>query len=445
MSLTSERRVLHTVQTSGQYGPIHADFHFDLLSGYTALFGANNAGKSALLQLIFRSVMGIEGFGPDGVCFVLPDRQPLSSSNETAGRTLTGYNNDLLAQLNSGPLPYQVPQGGRNDLGTLLVHHKEGYTQFGEVRDVLVRLGLPRVDLGERQTLRFEDIDGFVQGSGLRALYPIAAALTDPRLRLLLIDEPEISLEPTLQKALRDLLIEWASEQNAVVVASHSHLFVDRADLPANRVIRRITGGIEVEAIQSEDALLDLVFKLLGNSTEDLFFPGNYLVAEGGSDQTIVEMALVLLGAKPGQVKVVSASGVTSVRGIVEAVKHALLPLIFGDSPYHERVVALIDSPTEDQRSHADAIRQVLGERLVELPAESLEEYLPEQLYEAAGLDKAEEVLRVRHAQGKSQKEAVKTEIAKGVAAVLDRDLLDLIPEIRDAADRALSAARQGV
>jgi predicted ATPase len=77
-----------------------------------------------------------------------------------------------------------------------------------------------------------------LQGSGLRGLLPILAALTHPNIQVVLIDEPEISLEPRLQKVLRDVLVE-KSEQKVIVIATHSHLFLHRDVTGANQVVSR--------------------------------------------------------------------------------------------------------------------------------------------------------------------------------------------------------------
>jgi hypothetical protein len=41
--------------------------------------------------------------------------------------------------------------------------------------------------------------------------------------------------------------------------------------------------------VGSREQLYDVTFDLLGSSTEDLFFPHNYLIVEGASDQVIAE------------------------------------------------------------------------------------------------------------------------------------------------------------
>ena len=51
---SSRMDVFRTVTAPERYGPLQADFQYDLRAGLTVLIGPNNAGKSALLQLLFR-------------------------------------------------------------------------------------------------------------------------------------------------------------------------------------------------------------------------------------------------------------------------------------------------------------------------------------------------------------------------------------------------------
>jgi hypothetical protein len=301
---------------------------------------------------------------------------------------------------------------------------------------------LPRMRLRANQSVHFGDVAGFFQGSGLRNAFPILAALTDPELRVILIDEPEISLDPTLQKALKNLLVEHAPVDSgkAIVVSNQSHLFTNRERLASNYIVSRDGGTVTAQAAAGDADLFDVTFRLLGNSTEDLFFPGNYLVVEGGSDQTIVERALVLLGASRGAVKVLSAGGIDAVRDTLTAVSLALRPLIVGDSPYAQRVIAMIDAPRDQDMHKVERLRADLGERLVELDHHSLEEEIPEALYVRAELDREELLQKIQRADYPTRRET-KAEIARTISNHLALTDLDLIPRVKEAAELALHGA----
>jgi ABC-type cobalamin/Fe3+-siderophores transport system ATPase subunit len=320
--------VVRTITPGSQYGPLRADLHYDLQTGYSVLLGKNNAGKSSLLQLIFRDLTAQND--PQGfrsTALILADRGYVDPTAQPGAGSLETWNRDIIRYLASEPL-----QHGTNLLGptrselTRLLMHGDLVAQVQEMGLLLERLGLERFTLTGSQQVQFRDIVVFAQGSGLRAVLPILAALTNPEVETILIDEPETSLEPRLAKVLRDVLIE-AGETKTILVATHSHLFVHRDAIEANAVMTNSEGRVEIRALQGKEDLYDAVFDLLGSSTEDLFFPGNYLIVEGASDQVIAQKTLELLGAHSPTVKVLAARGIDAVRDSVESVYRASIPL----------------------------------------------------------------------------------------------------------------------
>jgi putative AbiEii toxin of type IV toxin-antitoxin system len=426
------------VPQEATFGPLQSGFSYSIAKGYTALVGANNAGKSAILQLAFRVLMNHAEFGAERMCFIPPDRHYLADTLQTGDKTLANWNAELYGYIGGVPtlLPYQTPVLTTAELPRLLIAN-DFRRHLDAVARILERLGFGELAVGGRQALTFEDVAVFFNGSGLRALFPIIAALTDRSLRLILIDEPEISLEPTLQRALRELLVENAAER-AIIVSTHSHLFVEREPPESTQVVQRSGGSVTVRPITRQSELIDVIFGLLGNSTEDLLFPLNYLVVEGGSDQTYVERALDLLGIERGRIKVVAAGGIDAVRETIVSVERALLPLVFDDSPYKPKVVALIDAPPAGREALAAEIADELSDRFFVLDTPSVEEYVHESLYERVGLNRDEVLRELQEMRGSyAEKRSRKAEIAKTIADSLTPDDLDLIPQIRDAARRA--------
>jgi ABC-type cobalamin transport system ATPase subunit len=336
-----------------------------------SLVGRNNAGKSSTLQALFRAA--IETVGSDAVCFLTADRTVLAGSTEVQGRALAQYNSELYSQ--ALPLTYEgYPGPNRAELFRLLITHHDLRLQLARLDELLDRLGLPPLNLKRNQAVYFEDVVGAVQGAGLRAALPILAALTDDELDVILIDEPEASLEPVLQRALRQMLIEESgSGHRQIVVATHSHLFLNRTDLTSVKVLTRVEGKTQVRSIADARDLVEVTFRLLGNATEDLFFPGNFLVTEGASDQRIAERILELDKVEPGKVKVIAAGGIDVVGPMVAAIERSLVPLATHDSAYRAKVVAVVDrvpGPTRIAR-----LERLVGDRLFVLGAESLEDF----------------------------------------------------------------------
>jgi hypothetical protein len=260
-------------------------------------------------------------------------------------------------------------------------------------------------------------------------------------MRLILIDEPEEALEPRLQKALRDLLIEKAAERS-ILVSTHSHLFLNRREQAANLRVTRADGNVAVEGVASDEELFDIAFSLLGSSTEDLFFPANYLLVEGASDQIVVERVLALMEVPHGRIKVVAAGGVDAVPDTLAALSRALLPVVMRDSPYARRVVALIDAPRDPESHTVKELERVLADRLFVLDAPSLEEAIDAAIYERAGLSK-DGVLSELAALGgnyRAEHEA-KRRISREVARVLEAGDLGGLAAITASVERAVQAA----
>ncbi len=432
------------VVTSARFGPLHPGFEIEIDEGYSSLIGPNNTGKSAILQLAFRVLYDDPEFGANRIVLIPADRATLPTTLEVAGRSLTDANDSYMSSLRGETIwPHDGSRGlPAGELSRLLMTHTNLIKQINSVDAYLAELGLPPIVIQGAQQLHFEDVQAHFQGSGLRALLPILAAISDKGLRAILIDEPEASLEPTVARGLRDLLLREAGGR-ILLVATQSHLLIDRSDKSSVRIVSRKAGETTVRNVVDDSDLLDLVYRLLGNNTQDLLLPGNFMVVEGGSDQTIVERALDLTGASTGAVKVIAAGGISKVEVTAAAIETMVRPITTGDSPYAKLLVVIVDrAVTSDNKATADSLRKTLGSRFVELPASSLEEYLPDALYAKAGLSKETELINLAAVRSDhSALQARKAELARAIAQAMTKADLDLIPEIRDASQ--LASARK--
>lgn len=432
--------LIETITPGSQYGPLQGALHFDLMDGYSVLVGPNNAGKSALLQLIFRSLINNVGYGAPRTAILLPDRDHVEPTTQTGARTLSVWNEGLMEFIRTAPLQYGGSAAGppRSELPRLLMHG-DFISQVTAITSLLPRLGLQEFKISGPQEIRFENVAVLFQGSGVRSLLPIVAALTNNDVGAVLIDEPELSLEPKLQKALRDVLIEISSEK-LIVVATHSHLFLNRRLVGSNYRVTRENEATIIEQLATPRELYDATFELLGNSTEDLFFPRNYLIVEGASDQAIVEKALALLGTPSPTVKVLSAQGVDAVGDAVTSVVRAVVPLIVNDSPYAGRVVALIDAPRQPESESVKKLKHDLTDRLFILNRPTIEEYMPEELYARAGRSKDADVQELyRLKDDYKAASEFKRVVSTSLANVLTEEDLFEISTITDAARKAAS------
>lgn len=151
---------------------------------------------------------------------------------------------------------------------------------------------------------------------------------------------------------------------------------------------------------------------------------------------------LELLGTSSSTIKVLSARGVDAVRDTLDSVVRALVPVIVNDSPYADRVVALIDQPHASDAPNAAKLAQDLGDRLYVLETASIEQYIPEAVYGRAHRSREDDLRNLNVLQGRYQElRALKRDISTALAGALTVDDLDAIPIIANAARRAIAAA----
>ncbi|HEX2650003.1 MAG TPA: AAA family ATPase [Burkholderiales bacterium] len=139
-----------------------------------------------------------------------------------------------------------------------------------------------------------------VASSGTRLLMTLLGLCMDERFKTLLIDEPELGLSPKIQAALSAFLHDGAERAKyfphlkQVIVATHSHLFLNRADLTSNYMIEKNGAAISMRRVQDVSAFHRLQFNLLGNSLESLFLPSAVVYVEGETDQSYLERVIAL-------------------------------------------------------------------------------------------------------------------------------------------------------
>jgi len=216
---------------------------------------------------------------------------------------------------------------------------------------------------------------------------------------------------------------------------------VNRDDVSHNYTVARDSNGkVSVQRLERVSDMLDVSFKLLGNSVSDLFFPENFLIVEGASDQVILESVQRLLEIDSSTVKVFSATSLERIAGVEEAIRTTLRPLVAEYSPYHQSVVCLVDGENDANRKLIRQLRSDLGDRLVQLESPSLEEYLTSELYLLARRDRAADLKGIELARqtGDYRKEAaLKEEISNQIAAILSKEHLPRLGRIVEALKRA--------
>lgn len=133
-------------------------------------------------------------------------------------------------------------------------------------------------------------------GDGIWSIFTICDALRDlEQDQTVVIDEPELSLHPTYQKKLMRLLVEKAKDRQ-IVVSTHSPYFIDLESLSNGahmyRTIKDNDGDIRVHALSERSTCFfrnesKNLFNphLCGTEAKELFFlEDNVIVVEGQDD-----------------------------------------------------------------------------------------------------------------------------------------------------------------
>lgn len=325
----------------------------------TLIAGPNGVGKSALLAALFRSL-------PQGVATYLPGHRQINFNNgwETAGQDAAQLMTNMFQHIDSfnryksAWAEDQFKTTLRRLLNLEAAYNREFRYHFSEGRyeeAVSGSIRLSPVDTlnlifeGARLPVRFkltgEGISAEREGStypidamsdGERAaLFIVAAIVGQSDNTVVLIDEPEKHLHPSITGLLLDACIR-ARPEIAIVVSSHDVLLIER--LKPTRVVhiknstvvhvKPETRVFDARVIDEIDRIPeDLRADLLGTRSEILFVEGGM----GSSDLALYSHIYegMKISPKGGYGKVQEA--VNALRGLSE--QHWLTPygIIDGD------------------------------------------------------------------------------------------------------------------
>lgn len=198
-----------------------------------------------------------------------------------------------------------------------------------------------------------------------------------------LIDEAELHLHPTAQRSLKDALIELAIKGDQVILTSHSSVLI--ADEVDNQKLFKVEKVQKITSIEeiTELAKPSVVYGLLGGSPADLLLPRNFLLVEGSSDKTFIDLVIQRHYSDRVPVQVIPVWGdIEKTDRVFDYLGSIFAPL--DKSLYQSTIVILLDQVSEDRRN---AFTDFLGkypelarnrvEQIFELTVGNLEEYYP--------------------------------------------------------------------
>ena len=201
---------------------------------------------------------------------------------------------------------------------------------------------------------------------------------------LFLIDETELHLHPSAQRALKKALLD-ISKTDQVLINTHSSVLVaenhDCQKIFKTEKINKITQIEEVSDLEK----INIVFDLLGGNPSDLLLPRNFLIVEGKSDFEFINIIVKrFYPEKYKGIKILFSGGdIDEQKGSLHAVHKLFAPLAGSDNPiYKDRAVILIDKPNDTQKTKYEKFKTgypylFKNNQILELPTETLEEYYP--------------------------------------------------------------------
>lgn len=200
-----------------------------------------------------------------------------------------------------------------------------------------------------------------------------------------LIDEAELHLHPSAQRALKAALTDISSGSDQVFVNTHSSVLVTDY-VPGQRVFQaeKKSGQTGLEEVVAEEQKMDVVFDLLGGSPADLLLPRNFVIVEGNAEAAFLQQLRSRFYREAWQgIKVLLARGdMKRQRETFHAIHEAYKPLFAEDGIYKNTTVILCDAPNSENRKHYDAFVKAHpwtkeNNQVHALPVGSIEEYYP--------------------------------------------------------------------
>ena len=245
---------------------------------------------------------------------------------------------------------------------------------------------LKKAEESNELSMRYIDIDGqylSLSSSGTRLLMTILGLCMDKRFETILIDEPELGLSPKIQHVFSNFLqdntkrSEYFPHLKHVVIATHSHLFLDRTCIENNFSIKKIDNKISIEAIESINDFHSLQFNLLGNSFETMFFPSAIVIVEGKSDCEYIEKILSFKFPDK-RISVTSVQGDGNMTNKIHSIKELVGNL--DESPFKNRLFVVLDARHSNGIKSKLILQGVLEDNIIIWDKNGIEYYYPSEI-----------------------------------------------------------------
>ena len=411
-------------------------------SGLTVITGPNNSGKSSILECLkarngYQSpsfTMGArnanieevsirytingkhetisslkkgssetkkEGVDPNFQIFVLPSRRAFNPyfHRSESSRFEHLHQHTLAAQRTS------MLSGFENRLFTILKNQSAFNEILHEILPTKPEWSIDQSDQGQYFLKFFNGNDSHSSdgmGEGIVSIFAIVDSLYDSKPGdVIVIDEPELSLHPALQKRVAAILFKFSADRQ-IVVSTHSSYFVDLKGLANGGHLARVTTGSEGTIIHeiSPTAKNSIIRLSEGNlynphvfglDARELFFQEDQIILTEGQEDVLLfpRVAEQIKATIQGSFFGWGAGGASNIKHLCQILKDLGYKKVAGlfDSDKIEEKNRLIsefpefffacipakDIRTKPQRKATDEVQGLLDPKLQIRP-----EYAPE-------------------------------------------------------------------
>lgn len=203
---------------------------------------------------------------------------------------------------------------------------------------------------------------------------------------LFLIDEAELHLHPSAQRALKNALLDISKTDQVCINTHSSVLVVDENEAQKIFKVEKTNKISELDQIGINEKV-DVIFDLLGGSPSDLLLPRNFMIVEGRSEYYFINTLIKrFYSERFDNIKILYAGGDLTVQEpTLLAVHRLFIPLVESSNPiYKHKTIVLLDKPNDSQKSLYDKFKAeypylFTDGQIFELTSETLEMYYPDE------------------------------------------------------------------
>lgn len=264
-------------------------------------------------------------------------------------------------------------------------------------------------------------------GSGFHQIFTILIYLYHPTLDILLIDEPESHLHPSLIERLRQEFVAAAGRRKQLFISTHSPLFITPRLLPNVFRVTRHDERVEIFPVVRERLDADRLEQEITPDVGEAFFADKVLLLEGVADKLMMRGLLDRFYHGSETIKVIDVGGkdnMTVYRDLCRAFGIRYYILLDADAMKGDKLALIRELLTAAGKHHGSPPEQrqwLKSKRLFVLPHGPLEAHYPRK-YQNRDLTKPLAALRASRLMTEAEYHHEASALAEVVSVMTESD-----------------------